>query len=82
MNKKDHNIFQDLEDVDELEDIEILDDELNNTYEEDEEEAPWELIEDIEGLSDMLEEENLDEYFVEEFPGLYRLKKRNWELRI
>jgi|GEM_PF-4445207 len=75
MNKKDHNIFQDLEDVDELEDIEILDDELNNTYEEDEEEAPWELIEDIEGLSDMLEEENLDEYFVEEFPGLYRLKK-------
>lgn len=75
MNKKDHNIFQDLKDVDELEDIEILDDELNNTYEEDEEEAPWELIEDIEGLSDMLEEENLDEYFVEEFPGLYRLKK-------
>lgn len=75
MNKKDHNIFQDLEDVDELEDIEILDDELNNTYEEDEEETPWELIEDIEGLSDMLEEENLDEYFVEEFPGLYRLKK-------
>ncbi|SHI71230.1 hypothetical protein SAMN05444401_1426 [Clostridium amylolyticum] len=76
MNKKDHNIFQDLKDVDELEDIEILDDELNNTYEEDEEETPWELIEDIDGLSDLLEdEENLEEYFVEEFPGLYRLKK-------
>lgn len=77
MNKNDDNIFQDSKDMDELEDIEILDDELNNTYEEDEEEeeTPWELIEDIEGLSDMLEEENLDEYFVEEFPGLYRLKK-------
>lgn len=85
MNKKEDNLFQDLMDIDELEDIELyqdeLEDELNEDYEEhekDEEEAPWELIEDIDGLSELLEdEENLEEYFVEEFPGLYRLKKRN-----
>lgn len=75
MNKNDHSIFQDSKDMDEIEDIEILDDELNSANE-DEEETPWELIGDVEGLSDLLEEENLDEYFVEEFPGLYTLKKK------
>lgn len=47
--------------------------ELDEEYKE--EDMPWELIDDIEGLSDMLSEENVEEFFDEEYPGLYRIKK-------
>ncbi len=42
-----------------------------------EDETPWEFIEDIPGLSELLEDEDSGDLIIEEYPGLYRLKKKD-----
>ena len=62
-----------IEDPEELEtDIEVIE----ITGEEDDEAGGFELIDDIEGLRELIENKNyLEKYTVEEFPGLIRFKK-------
>ena len=59
-------------------DSQNYEEEIKKILEENEEEIPFELIDDIPGLSELMEdEEDSKKYLVEEYPGLYRLKKKD-----
>ena len=52
--------------------------EIKRILEEKEEEIPYEFIEDIPGLSELMEDdEDSKKYLVEEYPGMYRIKKKD-----
>ncbi len=52
--------------------------EIKRLLEEKEEEMPYEFIEDIPGLSELMgDDEDSKKYLVEEYPGMYRIKKKD-----
>jgi hypothetical protein len=66
---------QEYEDVDEIEDLNQGSEEGDSDIEEADNEV-WEYIDDIDGLSDILnDKENFEKYAEEEYPGLIKLKK-------
>lgn len=61
------------------EDTEVTTDTLDDSTDEDFNDEKLELIDDIDGLSEMLNDEKLlGKMAVEEFPGLIRIKKDNF----
>lgn len=59
-------------------DFHNYEEEIKKILEENEEEMPFEFIDDIPGLSELMEdEEDSKKYLVEEYPGLYRVKKND-----
>ena len=52
--------------------------EIKKILEENDDETPFEFIEDIPGLSELMEdEEDSKKYLIEEYPGLFRIKKKD-----
>lgn len=56
--------------------IDWLGEDITSNYSEEDDECPFEFIEDVEGLKEILTDEEMSEKFTyEEFPGLIKIKK-------